>query len=366
MTDGRARVLYLPNENEFEGGLSQRGPRRALGGMLDAELVKDVRIVSLLHRVRKGDGPAERARLLEIIQEFQPTIVLFSKPGDTGVTSRDLDAWRRAADFRLILSEMDPYHWWFKPHQRETRIVARYADVAFVPGSASFVRLLRRDGARDVRWIQQGYDPGWWGRSPIVADTVVADVVLTGSRIRSRYAPFRGLPGAPDRVRAVAALASEFGDAFHVYGAGWDVPGAKGLVPYESLESALRTAWVSANWDHFPYEPDYYSNRLPISLAIGTVHFTTRHPGFDRQFGELPFLRFVDHPAELVPAINDYLRMAPPETRLEHARQGRVFADAHLRQDEQITRMLNAAGAGIDLTVARTVFREGSRMLTEE
>ncbi len=52
--------------------------------------------------------------------------------------------------------------------------------------------------------------------------------------------------------------------------------------------------------------------------------------------------------------------------RLEDARNARVFADTYHRQDEQITEMLDATGADIVLTEARSGFRGGSRMLTEE
>ena len=189
---------------------------------------------------------------------------------------------------------------------------------------------------------------------------------MIGSRSRSKYEPLRGLPGARARRRAVAALDAAFGDRFHVYGDGWAVRGAMGPLPFEAQEQAIRTAWVSANWDHFADEPDYYSNRLPISLASGTVHFTTRHPGFDRQFGELPFLRFVDHPEELAPRIREYLAETPPVKRLEHARLARVYAEANHQQDVKYMVMLNTVGAGIDLHAARAVFRRGFRMLTEE
>lgn len=116
MNSNRTRVLYLPNETEFPDG-RQRGPHRALWGLLDADLVQDVQMVGgVLHRERKGcDGPAERARELEIIREFQPTIVYFPDPGGTRVTSRDLDAWRSAADSRL--------------HPRETRIGSPHSHV---------------------------------------------------------------------------------------------------------------------------------------------------------------------------------------------------------------------------------------------
>lgn len=363
MSRGLARILYLPNES---GYLDQSGPRRALGGLLDAGLVEDVRIVSLLKRVKMGDSRDERARLLGVVRDFQPSIVFVPHPGGTGLTQRDYRAWRNAAEFKFLLSEMDPYHWWFKPLARETRAAATFADVVFVPGSGSFIKLFRRAGARDVRWARQPYDPGTFGLTPVCEETIEADVVMIGGRIRSRYAPLRGIPGASARRRAVAALDAAFGERFHVYGNDWSARGAKGSIPFDQQEQAIRTAWVSANWDHFAYEPDYYSNRLPISLASGTVHFTTRHAGFERQFGELPFLKFVDKPEELAPKIRQYLTDTPPAERLEHARQARAYAEANHRQDEFVTVMLNAVGAAVDLDEARMVFLQGCRMITEE
>lgn len=358
-----ARILYLPNE---PGGQGQYGPRRALGGLVDGGLIEDVRVVSLLHRVETGDGRDERARLLNIVRDFQPTIVFIAHPGGTGLTRRDYLSWRKVAEFRFLLSEMDPHHWWFKPLAPEARAAAAFADLVFVPGSGSFIRLMERAGASDVRWMPQPYDPGRFGLEPIRQETVRADVVMIGSRIKSRYAPLRGIPGASARRRAVAALDAEFGERFHIYGNGWGMRGAMGALPFDEQEQAIRTAWVSANWDHFAYEPDYYSNRLPISLASGTVHFTTRHAGFDRQFGDLPFLKFVDRPEELAPTIRQYLVDTPPAERLEHARQARAYAEANHRQDAMIAVMLNGVGAAIDLDAARAVFRRGTRMLTEE
>jgi len=363
MSRGLARILFVPNEY---GDLEHRGPRTALGGLLDAGLIEDVRIVSLLHRVKVGDGRDERARMLGIIRDFQPTIVFISHPGGTGLTARDYRAWRNAAEFKVLLSAMEGYHWWSKPLAPEARAAAQFADVVFVPGSGSFVRLQRRAGARDVRWMPQAFDPGRFGHTPISEEHIKADVVMIANHIRSRYGPLRDFPGVSARRRAVAALDAAFGERFHVYGNGWVARGAMGSLPFDAQEQAIRTAWVSANWDLSPDEPDYYSNRLPISLASGTVHFTTRHAGYDRQFGDLPFLRFVDRPEELASTIGEYLADTPPLERLEHARQARAYAQANHRQDEQFVVWLNAGGAAIDLDVARAVFRRGTRMVTEE
>lgn len=363
MSPGLARVLYLPNES---GDLGQRGPRRALGGLLDAGLVADVRIVSLLHRVTVGDGPAERARVLEIVRDFSPTIILLTKPAGTGLQSRDIQAWRSLTDFVFFLADMDAYHWWFKPLPPEARAVASYADIVQVSGSGVLRRNYIRAGARNVRWVPDTYDPYSFGRSDVTSETVTRDVVMIGNSVISRFGRLRTMPGAFDRRRLAAELHEEFAGRFGLFGSGWSEDVGLGPLPFWEQESAIRSAWVTANWDHFPAEPNYSSNRLPISLASGTVHFTTWHPGFDERFGELPFLRLVRRRRDMVPAIRSYLESTTPSDRIEHAREARAFAAAHYRQDVRFVEMLNAAGARIDPASAERAFQAGPRMLTEE
>lgn len=363
MSPGLARILYLPNES---GDLGQRCQRRVLGGLLDAGLIEDVRIVSLLHRVRTGDGQVERARVLQIVRDFKPTLIMLNKPAGTGLGSRDIRAWRSAADFQFVVSDMDAYHWWSKPLPSEAKAVAPHADVVFVPGNGLLRRNYRRAGAQDVRWNPHTYDPQSFGRSEIRVETVTRDVVMIGNLVMSRIGRLRAMPGAVDRARLAALLHNEFGSRFGLFGAGWVEPVGLGPLPFLEQETAIRSAWVTANWDYFPAEPGYFSNRLPISLASGTVHFTTWHPGFDELFGELPFLRLVRRKSDMAPAIRSYLESTSPAERIEHARQGRVFAAAHFRQDIKFTEMLNVAGARIDPAVAESTFVGNQRVLTEE
>jgi hypothetical protein len=377
MSRRRHRILYLPNE---PGDIVQRGPRWVLGSLFDAGLIEDVRIISLLQGIQVGDGSAARARLLQTVHDFKPNIVLLDRPNFTGLGSRDIRAWRSAADFVFILSDMDANHWWYKPLPRETKALAPHADLVFVPGSGAMMRNFRRAGASDVRWRLNTYDPNAFGRVEITGDTVARDVVMIGSFNAGRL---RRMPGAVDRARLVAGLEHEFGTQFALFGKRWDksigfgpLPSIEqetvlrnawlGPLPSLEQEQAIRSAWVTANWDHFPEEPDYSSDRLPISLASGTVHFTTRHPGDDERFGELPFLRLVRRWQEMPDAIRTYLESTSPADRIEHARQARAFAVSHLRMDLSLVELLNAGGAEIDPVAAREAFRGELRMLNEE
>ncbi len=363
MSRRRPRILYLPNE---PGSAVQRGPRWTLGRLLDAGLVEDVRIVSLLHRVRVGDGPAERARVLQIVQDFKPTLVLLDKPAGSGLRSEHIRAWRSASDFVFIVSDMDAYHWWSKPLSRDAKALAPHADLVFVPGSGLLFRNYRRSGASDVRWHPHTYDPNTFGGLEITGDTVTRDVVMIGNLVASRLGRLRSMPGAVDRGHLAAGLEQEFGKQFGLFGAGWGESIGLGPIPHEEQEKAIRSAWVTANWDHFPAEPDYFSDRLPISLASGSVHFTTWHPGYDERFGELPFIRLVRRWSEMPAAIRSYLEATSPHDRIEHARQARAFANTNLRQDVWMVEMLNAGGAEIGEIDALEAFRADSRMLTEE
>jgi spore maturation protein CgeB len=362
MGRGLARILYLPNE---PGDFVQRGSRLALGGLLDAGLIEDVRIVSLLQRVLGGDGPAERARLRQIVRDFKPTIILLDKPAGTGLRSRDIRAWRSTADFRFVVDDMDAYHWWSKPLPRDGKAIAPQADTVFVSGSGLLSRNYRRAGASDVRWAPSAYDPSSFGRSEITADTVTRDVVMIGNLVVSRVGRLRSIPGAVDRGRLAAQLSDEFGSRFGLFGVGWKEPTGLGPLPYFEQEAAIRTAWVTANWDHFPAEPEYFSDRLPITLACGSVHFTNWSPGYDELFSGLPFLRLVRHYTDVVPAIRSYLESTSSADRVEHARQARVFAAANYRHDFRFAEMLNAAGAQIDETALQRALSGNQKMLTE-
>lgn len=109
--------------------------------------------------MRTGDGPAERTGLLQIVQDFKPTIVLLDKPVGTGLRSWDIRAWRAVSDFVFVVADVDAYHRWSKSPPRAAKVVTPHADLVFVPGSGSLLRNYRTRGRARSDGVRSPYDP---------------------------------------------------------------------------------------------------------------------------------------------------------------------------------------------------------------
>jgi len=357
------RVLYVPNEH---GQGRQAGIRRAFADLLNAGLVDEVSVFSLLWRIRAG-GNAEghRQDLIGRVKEFQPSIVLMQHLGGTGLERRHFQAIRRIADFALIYHEGDPYTRFVHPLPKEARLAGRFSDVVYTVGAGTFARNFLASGAANVRWEPSTFDPGRFGRIPV--DSIPHrdhDVVMIANRNTPRL---RGLPNWRDRIRFVEYMQDRFKDRFVIFGRGWTGPGALGPIDYSKQGDAIRSGWVTANWDHFADEPNYFSDRLPTSLAEGSVHATGFHPGFDQIFGNetRQFLKSAPTHQALGDLIEEFLADTTPERRIEAGRHAQAFAQRRFRQDDQLVRLLNFDRVRIAPSAASDAWRLDSTGLED-
>lgn len=356
------RVLYVPNERAAN---RQVGFRRALADLQRAGLV-EARVFSLLLRVTDGSpSELEIERLGALVAEFRPHVVLMQHLNHTGLRDRHFRRLRAIHDFELIYHEADPYSRYLHPLPAEARAAGRAADVTFTVGSDVFVSNFLRAGARDVRWASHTFDPGRFGAHPANdARERSADVVVIANRSQPRT-PVRGVPGWRQRIRFIDRLQRRLPDNIAIYGRGWDGPGARGMLPFDRQSDAIRDAWVSANWDHYPTERDYYSDRLPISLATGSIHATTEHEGMAAIFGGLPFVRMRRSIDDLIDDIEWVLGHTTVDERIEWAAQARAFAFERFRQDDQLVSFLNYAGPRVHPRAASDAWQPDAPMLEE-
>lgn len=350
------RVLYVPNE---DGAFRQDGFRRPFANLLTAGLLESVSVFSLQMRIR-GGGAAEDHRngLVSRVREFRPDLVLMQHVGATGLRDRHLEEMRSAGKFALVYHEGDPYSRWLHPLPAAARAVARYSDVVFTVGSGTFLENFRRLGVRDVRWEPHVVETERYRYRPIVEPSHrTHDVVVVANRNTPRL---RGHPQWRERIEFVQRIQDTFGDRAAIFGRGWSGPGASGPVAFDDQQDAIRTAWISANWDHYAREPNYYSNRLPISLAAGTVHATTWHPGYEIIFPPeaRDFLLTATTPAELVRVIRKAIdELDVPELK-RRARSAQRFAYSSCRQDEQLVRFMNFDKTRVDAAAASASWNE--------
>ena len=129
-----------------------------------------------------------------------------------------------------------------------------------------------------------------------------------------------------------------------MYGAGWKSGAARGALRFLDQQKVLAASTVSVNWDHYANEALYFSNRLAITMAVGSIHVTTRHPGLNEYLRGVDSVALADSPdaaARIAKELVHNLEAGEIERRIQ---TGRDFAMKHLRADDLIVTLLEAGG----------------------
>lgn len=359
----KLRVLYVPNE---AGNFRQLGFRRPLANLVASGQIAEASVFSLQWRIQNGgDAHQHRADLVQRVKDFQPNLILMQHLSATGLRDRHFSEMRKAAEFELVYHEADPYSRFLHPLPSAARAAGRASDVVYTIGTGTFSQNFRRAGAKDVRWSSHVFEPERYRYAPVdERPTRPHDVVIVANRNNPRL---RGHPNWKDRIRFVELMQDRFGDRLAIYGRGWKGTGAKGPVDFSSQNQAIRSAWVSANWDHYADEPSYFSNRLPISLAAGSIHATTHHPMYNSIFPQSTRNFLLTKPSvfELVDAIDGFLENSTPAERIQAAKEAQIFAYENYRQDDQLVVFLNSSRKWIDVGRAASDWNIDSCPLSE-
>jgi len=257
------------------------------------------------------------------------------------LTKRRLEQVRRAAPNAVIIYHENDAYGRGKPMPVDAVRMADAADHVFTSGAGAFKSALER-WCPNVDYVPPGWDQARYS-DPDAPFADELDLVMVGNRVTSRV-PWRRMPGALDR-ETLGARVERSADRFRaaIYGRGWKGVAARGWLAYDHQVKLLRRARVSVNWDYFPEEPSYFSDRLPISLFSGRPHVTTRHPGYEWLPTEQSGLYLADSPDEVF-EIAVALLKADPEQLLVEAARGRAWAERYLSQQHVTTFMLWRAG----------------------
>ncbi len=348
------RILILANEHL---NFPQTGFRRTFENLKAAGLVEDVLVLSPQLSIEIGAPTSDvSAKIFSAFKGFEPDVVFIMHPHKMGLSQELFTRMRETNEFRLILWEGDAYSLLWKQPSWSDIIVARNADVVFTVGKGSLERNFKIYGAKDVRWVPHCFETDrlhTTSSSNVNSNLVESQVTIIANRSMHRLRP---APGWRTREKFIRMCEIEFGKDLSVYGTGWSGASARGALEFDQQADALSLSKISANWDHYPRVPWYFSNRLPISLASGSVHATTFHKGYETIFGreEMEFL-ITDHtPEALIRKMKDFLKSKSQDEISELGLAAKAFAYKKFRQDDWIVKMLNFDGPRINLDAARS------------
>lgn len=325
------RWLYLPNEG-VEG--DQIGPRMAFEKLHEEGIFSAYQAYSyLVERKRASTLKDAQDALLEAARAFAPDVIFaqhinHAYPVDRAYMRRLKTLPSRP---RLVIHEGDPYNRWRKPIGASMAATFAEADIVVLVGLGSLADLALAAGARRIRFIPHSYDRRRFGVPWTPTPTRKFDAVMIANCVNYRRIPGVYLPGGRQRIQCADALYRVLGERLAVYGIGrgWaGKPYARGSLPFDQQDAAVRDAWMSVNWQQFPEISMYSSDRLSIGLACGVPHITNRQEGYRHLFEQIPGCFFVDSPREMRD-VALYLLSQPIERRIELGMQAAEYAQQH-------------------------------------
>ena len=304
MRPTRLRVMYWPNEPaHLYPDFTQAGGRAAFEAMAADGTIDALQIYSYRVERAKFTGAAEFERsAVEAIRAFAPDILFVQHLFGTDLSE---GLWRMIRrdmpGVTLIYHDDDPFDRFAKRIDPSTRAILPAAQLVLLSGLGELADLFSAQGARSIQYMPSCFVESRFARHDPAAAEKRHDLVMIGSNGRRRRLRFTYVPGGRRRARLVSRLTATFGAGFALYGPGWPGnPSAKGPVPFFEQEQVIQSGRISVNWDHFDSIDYYFSDRMPISLAAGVPHVTTRHKGYEKVFAGCPGLYLCDTVEEAV------------------------------------------------------------------
>lgn len=225
------------------------------------------------------------SEILRLAAEIKPTVLLVTHPTLFGHDRDTIRRFMKAANDPVVLY-LEGDAWGgrlMRPLSESMCAWLATADVVFTVSLGGQVDVLKKAGARDIRFAPQVFCHVMFAEavSGALPETPIKhDVVVIASN-HGRIAGLSRMPGVRGRYRLARRLQRQRSLDLALYGAGWKGRGARGLLPFPDQITAIREGLMSANWDHYPHYEGFASDRLPVSMLAGRAHVTTHHSGLE-------------------------------------------------------------------------------------
>lgn len=322
------KLFHLPNERTPDRNRMELTSRKAFENLLMSGELTDYKVYSFLYESKvKGIDKAEN-EIIKTVLEMQPDIIYWQHISDFNPSDKFYRKLKKSCSKTFfIYQDEDAYSKFVKPITKEMKRVIRVADLNLTSGTGNFIDHFNDAGSKKTQYFPHCFDSE---RTPKVWEPEKnrnIPIVMIGSMFHSKI-PGKYLPGARKRKKLAINMDKRFGESFYLYGNGWDrykLSSFRGFLPFYDQFKTLKNSWISVIWDHFDQEPCYSSDRLPITMASGTPHITSWHPGYELMFKNCKGgLYFAKSPKEAV-EIATYLLSQPPEFLIDEGKKAFDF-----------------------------------------
>ena len=208
------------------------------------------------HHFHKKGKPSPR-KCIESLQKLQPRPVIIVSSGD-GFSDN-----------------------WMRPdYPEDFKEASRLADITFSTQMGKAADKMMKWGARNVVYVPNSMCQVRFHATEVNPEThkFDYDIVFVGSNNGGRI--FNPVSqhwfGARTRKKLVESLYYTFGNRFGIYGMGWDLPCAKGPVPFNKQQDIFRKGKLLVGGNPYSFSDYYSSNRIffEISSGIPTIELS--------------------------------------------------------------------------------------------
>lgn len=308
------RVLLITNERVHGDAAGQ------IHAYQELEVCGEIGHVTAVSACSEVDPAEATATVLQAVEHARPDVAVLWTPGRFPGSRANFERIQKAlGSASLLYWEGDPWHR-AKPITAQMRWWMGAADVVFTTAGPPQATDFLAAGARLVQHVPNTYCHVKFRMCEAVEPPPVdrQRVTMIGSNLMLIPA-LTGVPGSFRRAELAMRLRRAVPD-FDLRGKGWARLGLRAQpIEYARQADHIREGALSVIWDHWPYLPDYSSDRLPIALVAGRPHVTTLHPGMQWVPGQDLGLFQEASPARIVDVVSDLLPDTDRLSRLGRA-----------------------------------------------